>query len=301
VVGMPVRRIGRVLALVAVAAASAAVASAAGTAPAARSNRALAQTLAGTLLGKVHLPHEAVQVRTSPEDPSTGSWLSGPGSRPGSPLLAQRHLFWRLPGDPQSAIGWIEAHPPAGLSRDGTGTAGRYGVTQEWDVMFAARPVTGRISQAGLVVAATAATGGGTAMRVDSFAVWMTPRPASEVIPGGVRSVLVSVDHWGGSAFKQALVTVPDKVARLVSFVDSRQITQPGWHSCPPIGAETRVLDLRFLGPAGTGAVPLARAVEEACGDLTFYIRGHRQHPLQEDASLAVLLRRLGVRPVRIR
>lgn len=298
---MRVRRTRRLLAVVAVVAASAAVASAAGTAPTAGSNRALAQTLAGRLVGKVRLPHGAVQVRTSPEDPSTGSWLKGPASRPGSPLIAQKHLFWRVPGDPQSVIAWIEAHPPAGMTRDGTSTGGRYGIPQEWGVMFAARPVTGRIAQAGLSVGATGATGGGTALRVDAFAVWMIPRPATEAIPAGVRSVLVSVDHWGGSAFKQVLATAPGAVARLVSFVDSRQIAQPGWHSCPAIGSFSRVIDLRFLGPAGTGAAPLARATEDACGVLRFYIRGHRQHALQEDASLGDLLRKLGVRLVRIR
>jgi hypothetical protein len=86
-----------------------------------------------------------------------------------------------------------------------------------------------------------------------------------------------------------------------VSFVDTRQIGQPGAHSCPLISAHTRVLDLRFLGPDGAGSVPLARVVEDACGGLTSFIRGHRQHGLQEDGSLATLLRRLGVRPVRIR
>lgn len=287
--------------VVALAAATAAVAAAAGTRHTTASTRALARTLAHTLVSRMSLPPGALQVSSSAEDPSTGSWLKGPTSRPGTPLLAQQHRFWRVPGDPQSVIAWIEAHPPAGLVADGTGTGGRYGVTQEWAVMFAARAVTGRISQAGVGVSATAATGGGTALRVDAYAVWMITRPASEVIPAGVRSVLVSVDHYGGGPFKQALVTAPGKVARLVAFVDSRQLAQPGWHSCPAIGSFSRVLDLQFLGPAGTSAVALARAVEDACGDLTFSIRGRRQRGLQEQASLGALLRTLRVRPVRIR
>lgn len=289
------------VAVAVVVATAVAVTSAAGARHSAASNRALARTLAATLLGRVRLPPGAAEMRASAEDPSTGSWLDGPATRPGAPLIAQRHLFWRVPGDPQSVIAWVEAHPPAGLHQDGTGSGGRYGVTQDWFVSFAARPITGRIAQAGLVIAAAAASGGGTALRVDAFAVWMTPRPAREVIPAGVRSVLVSVDHWGGSAFKQAVVTVPAKVARLVSFVDSRQLAQPGWHSCPAIGSFSRVIDLRFLGPRGAGTVPLARAVEDACDGLDFYIDGHRQHALQEDASLGALLRKLSVRPVRIR
>lgn len=278
-----------------------AVASAAGGRHTTASNRTLARTLAGELLSRVRVPPGATQVRTSPEDPSTGSWLDGPVSRPATPLVASRHLFWRVAGDPQGVIAWIEAHAPAGLSQDGTGNGGRYGVTQEWDVMFAAPAITGQISEAGVSVAAAAATGGGTALRVDGFAVWTKSRPVNEVIPGGVRSVLVSVDHWGGSAFKQTVVTAPRTVARLEAFVDSRPLGQPGWHSCPAIGSFSRVLDLRFLGSAGTGTVPLARAVEDACGGLIFSIRGHRQHGLEEDGSLGALLRALDVRPVRIR
>lgn len=285
---------------VAVAAITVAVASAAGGPDTTASNRTLARTLAGQLLSKVALPPGATQVRTSAEDPGTGTWLDGPASVPAAPLSARRHLFYRVPGDPQSVIAWIQAHRPPGLKFAGRGGGGRYGVTQYWDVEFAAPPVAGRISQAGVGVGATAARGGGTALRVDDFAVWLIPRPASEVIPAGVRSVLVSVDHYGGGAFKQTLVTVPRTVARLVSFVDSRPLGQPGAHSCPALGAFTRVLDLRFLGPGGAGAVALARTVEDGCGDLSFSIRGHRQHWLEEDGSLGALLRRLRVQPATI-
>src|SRR5262249_36551982 len=105
----------------------------------------------------------------------------------------------------------------------------------------------------------------------------------------------------GGSVFKQAVVTAPRTVSRLVKFVDSRPLGQPGAHSCPALGAFTRLLDLRFIGRGGTAAIPLAPTVEDGCGDLSFAIRGPPQHWLEEDGSLATLVRKLGVRPVRIR
>lgn len=266
--------------------------------PTTASNCALAQTLAGTLIGEVPLPAGAAEVSSDPEARGTNPWL-GVSDVPLSTPLVDVDRFWRAPGDPKSVMDWISAHPPSGFAQSGKETGSADGTMRFWGVHFAAPPIAGRIASEELTVGATAATGGGTALRADAQVVWMIPRPATETIPAGVRSVLVSVDHFGRGAFKEALVTAPGKVGRLVSYVDSRQLAQPGVHSCPEIGSTTRVLDLRFLGAAGAGSVALARAVEDACGGLTFSIRGGRQRPLAEDESLGALLHTLGVRPVR--
>ena len=52
------------------------------------------------------------------------------------------------------------------------------------------------------------------------------------------------------------------------------------------------MLDLRF--ERADAGPPLARAVEDACGGLTFSIRGHRQRPLDELGDLSAMLWKLG-------
>jgi hypothetical protein len=271
--------------------------------PTTASNRALAQTLAGTLIGEVPLPAGAAEVSSDPESSRTHPWLDVT-EVPLSTLLVDVGRFWRVPGDPKSVMDWIAAHPPPGFTKSGKETGSANGTMRFWGVHLAASipgPISRRIAQEELTIGATAADGGGTALRADAQVVWMIPRPARETIPAGVRSVLVSVDHHGGGAFKDASVTAPGKVARLVSYVDSLQLVQPSQIPCPAIGPSTRVLELRFLGPAGTRAGPLARAVEDGCDGLTFYVRGHRERPLDERDEVGALLHRLGVRQVRIR
>lgn len=267
--------------------------------PSTASNRALARAVANTLLGQVAPPAGARVVSSDPERPSVNPWLGLPATRPASPLAVDLGRFWRVPGDPKSVIDWISAHPPAGLTKSGQSAGADHGTTRFWGVTFTARSIPGRISQAQLSVGVTAADGGGTALRADAVVVWMIPRPAGERVPAGVRSVLVSVDHYGRGAFKAATVTAPGKVARLVAYVNSRQLAQPGAINCPAIGPSTQVVDLRFLGAAGTGSVPLARAVEDGCDGLRFSVRGHRQHALAEGDSVSALLHRLGIKPVR--
>jgi hypothetical protein len=266
--------------------------------PATASNRALAQKLAGTLIGDVALPAGAAEVSSDPESSRMNPWL-GVSDVPLSTLLVDVGRFWRVPGNPKSVMDWISTHPPSGFTESGKETGSADGTMRFWGVHFAASSISGRIASEELTIGATAADGGGTALRADAQVVWMIPRRASETIPAGVRSVLVSVDHFGGGAFKQASVTAPRKVARLVSYVDSLQLVQPSVVGCPEIGPTTRVLDLRFLGPAGTRAAPLARVVEDGCDGLTFYVRGRREHPLDESYLAGALLHTLGVRPVR--
>jgi hypothetical protein len=261
----------------------------------AASNRAAARVAAARVLRRVPLPAGATEVGT---DPGPSMWLgSSVAGTPATPDLVDLHRFWRLPGDPQTAIEWIQAHPPAGATMSTTGTGGQYGTTVMWSVTFAFPAVPGRISEEMLGVGVTAARGGGTAMRADGFAVWLIPRPPAERVPAGTHAVAVFVDHLGGTDVLVSRVTAPQKIRRLVAFIDSRQLAQPGARSCPEIGPDTKLLDLRFL--AAPGETPLARAVEDGCDGLTFSIRGHPEPGLAEDADLGHLLRKLGALPAR--
>jgi len=255
----------------------------------ASSNRAAARAAAVRIFAQVPLPPGATRASS---DPSSSTWLRTPATgAPANPDLVDIQGFWRVPGDPHSVFRWLHAHAPAGTRVFVTGTGGQRGKIVMWTLAFSYPALTGRVSPEGLGVAVTAAHGGGTAMRADTFAVWLIPRPAAEVVPAGIRAVAVYVDHFDGSAVPVSTVTAKWKIRRLIAFIDSRELRQPGAMSCPAITPSTPLLDLRFLRAAGTA--PLARAVEDGCGGLSFWIRGRRWPGLAEGGNLAGRLRKL--------
>jgi hypothetical protein len=249
------------------------------------------------VLRELVLPHGAVEVGSNPAARGVASWLNrSVAGAPATPNLADYHRFWRVPGQPQAVLAWIKAHRPSAARASGTSRGGQSGRDVFWSVMFSVPGVPGEVSEVDLGVAVTAAQRGGTAVRADGAAVWLTPRAVGERVPGGVRSVSVFIHHPYGGTFPVSSVRSSGKVSRLVAFVNSREVAQPGAWSCPMIGASTRLLELRFLPSAGSP--PLAQALEDGCGGLSFWIRGRQEHALAEDANLTGLLWQLGAIPV---
>ena len=129
-------------------------------------------------------------------------------------------------------------------------------------------------------------------MRADALAIWLLPRSPSEVVPSGTALVRVFRQHPGGRERTIATVRAPARVARLVSYLNSRQLGQPGAASCPAVALHTTFLGLRFLGRRDQA---LARAVEDGCGGLMFALRGHHEPWLEEGTPLGKVLGQLGI------
>jgi hypothetical protein len=104
-----------------------------------------------------------------------------------------------------------------------------------------------------------------TAVRTDGEALWLTVRPAWEMIPAGVRSVTFTASgatYSGTPGPPSKPVTLTGgRARRLVDFINGLELTQPGTSSCPE-SFDTSV-HLRFAD--STGAI-VARAVEEPSG-----------------------------------
>lgn len=251
----------------------------------AAANRAAAESAASALLARTPLPQGATEVTS---DPSANHILAKAGGGPATTQLVDAGRFWRVGGDPATIFAWITAHTPHGSQKAGTGSySGPNGSDQSVTFSF---PTAAGIEQEDLQVSVAAAQGGGSAIRADGQAVWLVPRPASEVIPAGTTKVEVYVDH--ASTQKGSLtgtITSPSDVHKLVETIDALPIEQPGtFIGCPFIGAFTPAIDLRFIG---AGATTLARTVEDNCTGLTFYIDGRRQTDgLQESVNLTTLL-----------
>lgn len=122
--------------------------------------------------------------------------LSKPQSRPGIGHLIDRHWFWRVPDPPAALVGWLRRHPPAGTRLSTWGSGGDRGVASLRMRGYSYRTLPQGIYEAELDFAIAAAKGGGSAVRVDSFAAGLVPRPAWEHVPASVAKVAISVRRY---------------------------------------------------------------------------------------------------------
>ena len=200
-------------------------------------------------LATVRLPSGATSTAA---DPSAGHVLRSAATRPGIERLIDRHRFWLVPGAPAAALVWLAHHPPAGTQPDGSGSAGNRSGTYEWFLSFAYRNVPAGLYEAALSVSVAGAPGGRTAVRVDSFAAAVVPRPGWEQVPSGVSAIKVTVQPSDGrGSYPAATITQPALLTRLVAAFDSFPIVQPGnMFSCPLILASS---------PEPPLSVPVAR------------------------------------------
>jgi hypothetical protein len=265
-----------------------------GSSGTAAQNKAAARAVVAFLMRtKVELPPGAVRVHA---DAGVGSWLSGPSGVPATPNVVDVHRYWRVPGDFRSVFAWISRHRPPGATTSGSGRGATYGRLQMLFVQYEFPGVPGTISQESVAIAVSAARGGDTAVRADAWAVWVTPRPAWERVPAGIRSVAVFADRLDGRVFPVGAVTAPGQIASLIAYADSRPLLPPGARSCPIFSSTAVLFDLRF--ESTPGASPAARIVQDGCAGLSAWIGARRGPQLEEDSSLMDLLWRLGALPV---
>jgi Protein of unknown function (DUF4232) len=136
-------------------------------------------------------------------------------------------------------------------------------------------------------------------IRTDGEAVWLSPRPAWERIPTGVRRVVFTArgadahGRVGPVSAPRTLRGAP--VRRLVSFINAAEIVQPGVRSCPAAFDES--VSLRFIAAGGR---MLARATENptGCASVTLTIGGRTGPPLNDYPSVTDELIRLGAVPM---
>jgi hypothetical protein len=215
--------------------------------------------------------------------------LGRAGTRPGIERLIDRHRFWLVPGAPAAVLVWLQHHRPAGTQPDGSGSAGNRSGTYAWFLSFAYRHVPAVLYEAALAVSVAAAPDGETAVRADSFAAALVPRPGWEQVPSGAGAIDVTVQPSDGrGSYPVATITQPALVTRLVAAFDTFPIAQPGnVFSCPVTLAASPELHFQFLSPAGA---QLADAAEQPCVGVAFSV-GDRSGPaLEPGVDLTELL-----------
>lgn len=259
----------------------------------AAANKRAAETAAAQLLSLIQLP------------PGTSSAPSGPSGQgqpaydEATPNLVDAHAWWTSAESPATILAYVKAHLPAAATPSGDESSSGPGQPTTSAEFWALPAVPGSLAQRILALSLIPSAGGGTTVRTDGEAVWLTPRPSWERIPSGVREVTF-VDHGAVPSGRPGPASAPGtlrgaRARRLVTLVNRLPVVQPGAFSCPAGFAE--YVALRFIGPSGR---ILARATENSTGCASVALTlGSRHGPgLQDYPSVTDDLIRLGGIPV---
>jgi hypothetical protein len=169
----------------------------------------------------------------------------------------------RSPGRGADVLAYVTRHRPANAKRYtwASGNVAAGFASASFTLPAIARVLSERV----LAVTVVQLSANTTAVRTDGEALWLTVRPAWEMIPAGVRSVTFTASgatYSGTPGPPSKPVTLTGgRARRLVDFINGLELTQPGTSSCPE-SFDTSV-HLRFAD--STGAI-VARAVEEPSG-----------------------------------
>jgi hypothetical protein len=209
-----------------------------GAAPECESS-ALADAAAMLTDNEVPLPSGSSESSTDP--PEAGSLLAHPAyGPPPTPNAVDEHAWWLVPVTPAETLAYIYAHLPPGTTRSESGTG--LGGPNVPENTFSGFRWPG--SPGTLVVDAVRLANGSTALRVDAYVVWITPRAASERIPAGARLLTISVHSWArrssGPEFNRltilrrlpSRVTSVARIEKIVTLLNELRVNQPGRRGC---------------------------------------------------------------------
>jgi hypothetical protein len=262
--------------------------------PTSPANQAAAQSAVAQTLAAAPLPPGATAVTGPP-----CGWALTPGA--GSSIgtnLASATAYYRVPGSASSLYSAVRSSPPAGSHLGATGTSSSGGTTVDYSVSFTSPDIPGQVGSRSLNYTFADLGGGETALSVFSQAEWLIPRPASEVVPAGVKSMLIGLGGPVGDGAPPISVhrtTDAAAIRNTIAAVDALQLMQPGLvHSCPVIPVANAFLHVEFFGSHHS---PLASATESGCGSVSFWIGGQPQFALQNTPDLASSLWQAGVLP----
>jgi hypothetical protein len=237
---------------------------------------------AAAILASFAVPPGARRLSGAPE-----GVLKQPPMSSSSPDFVDDASWWQVPGTPQAVLGWEQAHLPRRFSGPFSG-AGIYGpgMTAAWSDSFPLPVVPGVLNSRQLLVEATAAGGGQTALRVDAQVTWLPAKPATERIPSAARAVTITAIPGPGEVGRTpAPVTITDTtvVRRIASLIDGLPIFPPGSYSCPAdIG---RALRMTFRATADGPALAVA-APGGGCDIVSLTVGGAAQPGLSGNSAL---------------
>lgn len=139
----------------------------------ATSNKDRAEHDAARLLALARVPPGATGLGTPPaalDSPAMGA--------PNARSVVVRTRFWQVDKPVKQTIAWLRAHPPVGLSHDGSSTG-----SANAGFGYSA-PATPALTSRELQIAVASLSSGQTAIRADGVAIWLDPTPYKDNSPG---------------------------------------------------------------------------------------------------------------------
>lgn len=263
----------------------------------AAANQARATVEATRLLGLVQLPAGATR---SAKDPTGRHHALGqPTYDEATPNLVDAHAWWTTTAASSAVMAYVANHLPVGARRYTSGSGSGPGTLDIASETFALPPVAGVLSERVLGVTVATLASGVSAVRTDGEAVWLTPRPGWERIPPGVRRVVFTATGQTDTG-RPGPVSMPrtltgNRASRLVAFINTAEVVQPGATACP--GGLFETVTLQFVTADGRS---VANAMENptGCAFVTLTI-GRRTGPdLTDYPSVTDELIRLDAVPV---
>lgn len=140
---------------------------------------------------------------------------------------------------------------------------------------------------------------GSTALRADAQVVWISPRPASEMIPSGARLLRIAVHapnpHYreiSESESNSLLERLPETVTsvpqidEIVALLNELEVAQPGLRLCPLARATDNNVELSFYTSAAAAPLAVADILLEGCGGVSLTIGGVPQPSLEGGSEL---------------
>jgi hypothetical protein len=257
------------------------------------SNRAVARTEATRLLALIEVPPGVTSVQNEPA--GDGGVLATPGLDSATPNLVDAWGWWTTALKPSALVTYFEKHLPAGARLEGSekSSTGLEGET------FSFGPIPGVLSERVISITAAPLAGGGTGVRTDGEAVWLTARPAWERIPSTVQSVTFTARGTTAFGRHRGRTSTPRTVTgeaarRIVALINGFEVVQPGARSCP-IGRDEVV---RMTFRSANGGV-LASAVEHptGCASVSLTVGGRAGPDLNDYPAVTSELIRTGAIP----
>jgi hypothetical protein len=218
--------------------------------------------------------------------PAADGGVLGRSEIPGLPFQVDLTSWWQVPGQPQSVLGWEQAHLP----RQFTPGGGSAGASRVRDREFWLPAVPGVLAQRTMVVTAVAAGEGQTVVRVDGWVMWIPARPAAERVPASARVISVEVvpgNKPGGAPLPgPVVITAPGRVRRITAFVDGLPLAPFLPPSCPEFSPGA----VRVTFMARIGGPPLAVFTTELMSCYSeFTVNGKPQPELDRTAARQLL------------
>jgi hypothetical protein len=252
---------------------------------AAAGSPAEANAVARHLLAELVLPAGAAPLRQQPAPAA----LQHPAYTSGGEDV-DLYRYIRLPMTMATADSFLQAHPPARLTFDLTGTTGLGNdVLEGWP-----RSLAPGIDAVTLEYTMATAPGRSSWLRADVQVAFYPARTAAEYLnPASFRSVTVSAARWDSTVPAIRRTTASRReIAMLAGLVNGLPVRPPGSiMGCPAIGGNQVFYQLEFTPVSGTGLAVVVKP--DGCLSDDLLAGGVSQPPLQDGEAVTNAASRL--------